>query len=369
MKRRIFSISLVLGFLLIALLLLTKTGAQAQASTPTPMPTSPAEFIGAPLTSASAPLTVQFTHIGNNGPVGYCAWEFGDGTQEIFNALQQTTIFPACPSVSHTYSVPGTYSPLLTALANNGHPSASKMNPAYVQVGGPMPTATIVNNPVPDLKVSGLVYFVSNPLCPDNPQFQLNIRNYGGATTTTFQVTFNGETRTVVNGIDQGVSLTFTGPSDTKTVVVDTTNAIAESNESNNSVVFTVPASTCGGSSPTATRTPTPTTGPSATPSRTPTAGGPTATRTPTQPVGGACSPVTSTITIPFTFDGAGTFCWQASSLGGFVNSWNTTSVSVNGVNVTNVWVGSGSYPAKINGFYYVSYSSSVTFGHFEAKP
>jgi hypothetical protein len=114
------------------------------------------------------------------------------------------------------------------------------------------------------------------------------------------------------------------------------------------------------------------------TPTRTPTAG-PTATRTstptvgpsltPTQPTGGACTPVTSTITVPFTFDGAGTFCWQASSLGGFINSWNTTSVSVNGMTATNVWVGAGSLPAKINGFYYVSYSSSVTFGHFEAKP
>jgi hypothetical protein len=104
----------------------------------------------------------------------------------------------------------------------------------------------------------------------------------------------------------------------------------------------------------TPTRTSTPTTGP-------------TATATPT--AGGACSPVTSTITIPFTFDGAGVFCWQASSLGSFINSWNTTSVSVNGVNATNIWVGVGSYPAKIGGFYYVSYNSAVAWGHFEAKP
>jgi hypothetical protein len=119
----------------------------------------------------------------------------------------------------------------------------------------------------------------------------------------------------------------------------------------------------------TPTRTNTPTTGPSLTPSRTftPTTP-PIITNTPTTGVG-ACSPVTSTITIPFTFDGAGTFCWQASSLGGFINSWNTVSVSVNGMNVTNIWVGSGSYPAKINNNYYVSYNSSVAWGHFEAKP
>src|SRR4029079_7757767 len=112
---------------------------------------------------------------------------------------------------------------------------------------------------------------------------------------------------------------------------------------------FTPPAIT---NTPTRTFTPPAITN---TPTRTftPTVG-PTLTVTPT--VGGACSPVTSTITIPFTFDGAGTFCWQASSLGGFINSWNTTSVSVNGMNVTNMYVASGSYPAKINGFYYVSY-------------
>ncbi len=140
---------------------------------------------------------------------------------------------------------------------------------------------------------------------------------------------------------------------------------------------------------PTATRTRTPTTGPSATRTNTP-AGptstftlqpstatptrtltpttGPTATITPTPPTGGACSPVTSTIAAPFTFDGAGTFCWQSSNLGAYVNSWNTTSITINGVNITNLYMGSGSYPAKIGGYWYVSYNSAVSWGHFEAK-
>jgi hypothetical protein len=129
------------------------------------------------------------------------------------------------------------------------------------------------------------------------------------------------------------------------------------------------------GTGPTATRTRTPTAGPSLTPSRTFTAGAPTNTPTrtftpTTAPTGGAgtCSPVTSTITAPFSFDGAGTLCWQSSNLGTFINSWNTTSVTLNGVNVTNLWMGSGSYPAKINGFWYVSYNSASAFGHFEAK-
>ncbi len=114
----------------------------------------------------------------------------------------------------------------------------------------------------------------------------------------------------------------------------------------------------------TPTRTPTRTntpTGPTFTPTRTP-------TRTPTQPVGGTCSPVTATITAPFTFDGAGTFCWQSSNLGAFINSWNLVSLTVNGVNFTNVYVPASGLPAKINGFWYVSYTSNVAWGHFEAK-
>ncbi|MGC1374592.1 MAG: SGNH/GDSL hydrolase family protein [Anaerolineales bacterium] len=136
---------------------------------------------------------------------------------------------------------------------------------------------------------------------------------------------------------------------------------------------------------PTNTRTSTPTTGPSLTPTRTPTIGmtntptrtsttGPTLTRTSTptitltQPGGSACSPVTSTIAAPFTYDGAGAFCWQSSNLGTYVNSWNTTSLTINGVNETNLYVAAGSLPAKINGYWYVSYNSTVAWGHFEAK-
>jgi endoglucanase len=140
-----------------------------------------------------------------------------------------------------------------------------------------------------------------------------------------------------------------------------------------------------GGSTNTPTRTPTRTNTPAVsntptrTPTRTATAGGPTATktntplpvtptRTSTPGTGGTCSPVTSTITAPFTFDGAGTFCWQSSSLGTYINSWNTNSVTINGVNISNVYMASGSYPAKIGGFWYVAYNSSVAWGHIEAK-
>ena len=123
---------------------------------------------------------------------------------------------------------------------------------------------------------------------------------------------------------------------------------------------------------PTSTRTRTPTTGPTSTRTATPTTG-PTSTRTvapsitPTGSVG-TCSPISATITTGFTKDGSGTFCWQASTLGAYINSWNTTSVSINGTNATNLYIASGSYPAKIGGFWYISYNSTSAFGHFETK-
>jgi hypothetical protein len=122
-----------------------------------------------------------------------------------------------------------------------------------------------------------------------------------------------------------------------------------------------------GGSNPTNT----PVT-PARTPTRTPTQGtGPTATFTRTPTPGGSgstCSPITATITAPFTKDGTGAFCWQSSNLGSYINSWNLTSLKVNGTNYTNLYASAGSLPAKISGYWYVSYSTTNASGHFEAK-
>jgi hypothetical protein len=124
-------------------------------------------------------------------------------------------------------------------------------------------------------------------------------------------------------------------------------------------------------STPTATRTPTPVT---------PTPVNPTATRTPTPvtptPVtptatpGGStpCSPVTGTITAPFSYDGAGTFCWQIASVPSYINSWNLTSLKINGVDFSNIYVASSSLPPKINGYWYISYSGAYAWSHIEVK-
>ncbi len=132
---------------------------------------------------------------------------------------------------------------------------------------------------------------------------------------------------------------------------------------------------------PTATRTRTPTRTRTRTPTRTQTGASPTATRTntpgaatntptqtPTQPTG-ACSPVTGIITAPFDFTGAGTFCWQSSDLGVAITSNNTSNLSVNGVNFTNMWVAVGSLPPKINGFWYVSFVGPFNWSHFQVFP
>jgi len=105
------------------------------------------------------------------------------------------------------------------------------------------------------------------------------------------------------------------------------------------------------------TNTPTPTPTRTSTPSPTPTSYGNI-----------TCSPVNATISAPFTKDGAGTLCWQSSNLGSYINSWNTSSVTLNGVDITNTYVASGSYPSKVAGYWYVVYNSSVAWGHFEAK-
>ncbi|MBN1313037.1 MAG: cellulase family glycosylhydrolase [Anaerolineae bacterium] len=108
-----------------------------------------------------------------------------------------------------------------------------------------------------------------------------------------------------------------------------------------------------GGDYPTLTPTRTPTTGPSPTPTQT--------------PGGAVCSPVNATISAPFSHNGTGTFCWQSNNLGAYVNSWNLAKLTINGVDFTNTYVSSSSYPAQINGYWYVSYISNVAWGHFEA--
>ncbi len=70
-------------------------------------------------------------------------------------------------------------------------------------------------------------------------------------------------------------------------------------------------------------------------------------------------------ISIPFSFDGAGEYCWETSDDIAYINSWNMTTVEINGVDFTNTW--SSNLPSKIDGHYYIYYNGSYNWSHFEA--
>ncbi len=101
-----------------------------------------------------------------------------------------------------------------------------------------------------------------------------------------------------------------------------------------------------------------------------PTTSVPTATpvSTPTPGSGGACSPVSATITAPFSYDGAGSFCWQIANIPSYINSWNLDQLTINGVSFANIYANPSNLPPKINGTWYVSYSGQYGWSHFEAK-
>jgi hypothetical protein len=103
---------------------------------------------------------------------------------------------------------------------------------------------------------------------------------------------------------------------------------------------------------------------PQPTPTPTPTPG-PTPTPTP-PPSGGATCSNPTTVSMPITRDGAATLCLFTTGNIAFVNSWNTQTVEINGVNFTNRW--SNSLPARVNGGYYIRYVANVAWAHFEAR-
>lgn len=77
------------------------------------------------------------------------------------------------------------------------------------------------------------------------------------------------------------------------------------------------------------------------------------------------CTP-TSTVGSPYAQDGAGDLCFQTASLCSYINSWNLTTLEVNGTAYTNLYTASSSI-APLNGMYVVHYVSAVAWGHFES--
>ena len=77
------------------------------------------------------------------------------------------------------------------------------------------------------------------------------------------------------------------------------------------------------------------------------------------------CTP-TSTVGSPYSKDGTGDLCFQTASLCSYINSWNMTTLEVNGTSYTNTYVASNTI-APLNGMYTIHYVSTVAWGHFES--
>jgi uncharacterized repeat protein (TIGR02543 family) len=77
----------------------------------------------------------------------------------------------------------------------------------------------------------------------------------------------------------------------------------------------------------------------------------------------GCTNPVA--ISIPFVQNGAGNYCWVTTTAMAYINSWNLNSLKINGVDYTNIW--SNSLPAAQNGQWFIEYSGSYAWSHFEA--
>jgi len=85
---------------------------------------------------------------------------------------------------------------------------------------------------------------------------------------------------------------------------------------------------------------------------------------------GGGCTCDTgcdgTAISPGFVKEGTGQFCWQATT-GNYINSWGVTKITVNGVDFTNQYAFTSTFPPKINGVWYIYYDGGQ-YGHFELK-
>ena len=419
MKRRTFVICIVLSLFVFALssVIMQQQPVKAQSLTPTPAgdfgfitlsgnvrdvfgptqiccePTAGVSIAvtasgphgpstGSAITDASGNYSVINIHLHDTDTVTVTASKTGFPTASTVrsgivtsnNRVFDFTLVPVTPTPFFTNTarpgcgtqmvVTSTPSPTFTPTPRVATATSTSCGPIFITATPtrtPTPVSTNNDMPWPDLTISSITYLGSSPMCMNNPKVQVVVANIGAFPANgSFSVSVQGAAVQTVNGLAAGQSVTLIFSAGSATATVDSTNVITETNETNNSLSgnFGVPtqAHTCTPSGPTFTPTRTPTFVITNTPTRTPTPGT------------GTCSPVTSTITAPFTFDGAGTFCWQSSNLGTYINSWNVTSVTINGVNISNVYMAAGSYPAKIGGFWYVTYNSSVAWGHLEAK-
>ncbi len=80
------------------------------------------------------------------------------------------------------------------------------------------------------------------------------------------------------------------------------------------------------------------------------------------------CDTVVSA-SVPFVSEGPTNTCYFfGGSAGGYVNSWNMVGVNLNGLDISNRWIGSGSYPAAVDGGYYLYVRGDYPWSHVEVR-
>jgi glucuronoarabinoxylan endo-1,4-beta-xylanase len=181
-----------------------------------------------------------------------------------------------------------------------------------------------------------------------------------GTTTTTTTATTT--TTTAATTTTTAATTTTTTAATTTTTAATTTSTTATTTTTTTATSTTTTTATTTSTTAATTTTTAGTTTTTTAATTTTTAGTTTTTAT-----GQTCSPVDAAITAPFTKEGAGTFCWTATACS-YINSWNLTTLTVNGVNFTNTYASSSQLPAKIDGNWYIYYNGSYGWSHFELK-
>ncbi len=71
------------------------------------------------------------------------------------------------------------------------------------------------------------------------------------------------------------------------------------------------------------------------------------------------------TISVPFSYDGAGQYYWVTTQKMAYINSWCLNELTINGEDYTNIW--SCDLPDAVDGVWVIYYDGSYDWSHFEA--
>lgn len=283
-------------------------------------------------------------------------------TPEFTNTPTLTPTITLSPTITSTRTITPSATNPATPIACNG------LSHGPIVLSGNSTMTMTITNPLPhNLTVSGVIVHWDH----DKGHQVTNDKTLHLLSVSLGTQFWSGDVLAASYSVP--ITSTVLLPANATTTIIFTFHQSYPSNSDQSERIF-ISFSTpgCEGSSidayrnpPTPTRTPTITRTPTVT--RTPTITR-TPTRTPTtNPNLSACSPVTATITVPFAYDGAGTFCWRTSNLGSYINSSSMQNLTINGINFTNQYVPAISYPAPIGGYWYIRYQGNFAWSHFEA--